>query len=283
MPRQTVFSLCRAVIRRFFDHDGVQSASSIAFSAVLAILPFLVMVVSLGTLIPTADIEIEIADRLFDLFPLDVARTLKAAVDELLTTPSAGLFSLSSVITLWICSSSLEAVRSAFNLAFGVLQPQRWWVRRLQSTVIVLVGAGGLLGLAFLLYAGVLAEAWVGGEADGAKGPAGEWGGMRPVVLAIGAFAFVALLFRALPRVRAAWPHLLLGSAVVVALWAGSGIVLSRYIATVSEVNPIYAIMGGIIGTMIFFYFFAVALVLGVELVAELDARAKLGDGDLQA
>lgn len=269
-----IVSICRAVIRRFLDHDGLQGASSIAFAALFSILPFLVAVIALGTLIPTAGFGVDVGDRLFDVFPADVAHTLQPAVEQLLATPSGGLFALSVAIALWTCSSGLESLRSACNQAFDTKPRGRWWLRRLQAVAIVVVGAGGLLGLVFLLYAGLLAEAWIGGDAGATARPASEWGGFRPVILAFGALAMVALLFRLLPEVRAAWSRILFGSALVVGLWVGGGAVLSRYIAAVSEINPIYATMGGIIGVMVFFYFFAAVMVLGIELVAELEERA---------
>ena len=83
-----------------------------------------------------------------------------------------------------------------------------------------------------------------------------------------------AVGLRVLPRRRLGWRRILLGASIVVVLWVAGTVCLSYYVDAVSAVNPIYASLGGIIGVMIFFYFFALALVLGFELVAELDARA---------
>jgi len=262
-----------ATVRRFLDHDGLQNASSIAYAALLAILPFLVAVISLGTLIPLPGFETEIADRLFDVFPPQVAGALRPAVQELLGTPRSGLFGLSLLIALWTSSSSVEALRAACNQALDAGTPQRWWRRRLQAMLVVLFGAVSFLGLGFLLYAGLLAEAWVGVKAPGGGGATGI-DPLRLILLSLVAVAFVAFLFRVLPRRRPGWRRTLLGACVVVALWVAGTACLSAYIDAVSTVNPIYASLGGIIGVMIFFYFFALAIVLGFELVAELEARA---------
>jgi membrane protein len=234
------------------------------------------VVITLGSLIPTAGFEANIGERLFDVFPAEVADTLRPAVEELLRTPRSGLFGLGLAITLWTGSSSVEAFRSACNQAFTVKSQLPWWLRRLQAVAIMLIGAGGMLGLAFLLYAGLLAEAWLGGKGDAAIESASEWDGFRPVILLAGVFGFIALLFRWLPGTRVAWNHVLIGSGLVVALWVGGGACVSLYIAAVSTVNPIYAALGGVIGVMVFFYFFAAVMVLGIELVAELEARAAL-------
>jgi membrane protein len=140
--------------------------------------------------------------------------------------------------------------------------------------IVVVVGAVGFLGLGFLLYAGLLADAWVGVYTPGAGAGSSGIDVFRPIVLVLWAVAFVALLFRVLPPRRLGWRRILLGACVVVALWVAGTACLSYYIDAVSAVNPIYASLGGIIGVMIFFYFFALAIVLGFELVAELEASA---------
>lgn len=273
MKRPAVIAIVVATLRRFLDHDGLQNASSIAYAALLAILPFLVAVISLGTLLPIPGFETDIADRLFEVFPAQVAASLRPAVEELLATPRGGLFGFSLLIALWTSSSSIEALRVACNQALEAGTPRRWWRRRLQAMTVVLIGAVGLIGLGILLYAGDLADAWVGGSAPGGGG-ATDFGLFRPIILLLGAIGFVALLFRVLPRRRPGWRRILLGACVVVALWVAGTACLSYYIDAVSTVNPIYASLGGIIGVMVFFYFFALVLVLGVELVAELELRA---------
>lgn len=274
MKRPAILSIAVVTVRRFLDHDGLQNASSIAYAALLAILPFLVAVISLGTLIPMPGFETEIADRLFDVFPAQVAGALRPAVQELLETPRSGLFGLSLLIALWTSSSSIEALRAACNQALDAGTPQRWWWRRLQAMLVVLVGAIGFLGLGFLLYAGLLAEAWVGVKAPGNDDGEAGIDVLRLILLSLVAVAFVAFLFRVLPRRRLGWRRILLGACVVVALWAAGTACLSSYIDAVSQVNPIYASLGGIIGVMIFFYFFALAIVFGFELAVELEARA---------
>lgn len=212
--------------------------------------------------------------RLFDVFPADLAHMLRPAIQELLRSPQSGLFGLSLAITLFTCASTLESFRSACNHAFGTRPRHPWWLSQLQSVGIVIVGAGSLLGLALLLSAGLVVEAWLRGDADAVIVATSGWGGLKPFILAVAAFGALALLFRLFPGTRSAWSHVLLGSGVVVAFWSGGGACVSLYISAVSTVNPIYAALGGAIGVMVFFYLFAVAMVLGIELVAELEARA---------
>ncbi len=60
------------------------------------------------------------------------------------------------MFALYFSSSGVESLRIGLNRAYGLTEPRPWWLLRLELIGYVLVGALGLLALAFLVVLGPL-------------------------------------------------------------------------------------------------------------------------------
>ena len=86
-----------------------------------------------------------------------MARPIADEVERVLTTPrSGGLLTFGAVFSFYFASSAIEALRVGLNRAYGLVEPRPWWLLRLQSLGLVLVGSVALLALAFLVVLGPL-------------------------------------------------------------------------------------------------------------------------------
>ena len=75
----------------------------------------------------------------------------------MLTAPRGGLLTLGAVLSSYFASSAIEALRVGLNRAYGLVGERGpWWLLRLQSLGLVLVGSLALLALAFLVVLGPL-------------------------------------------------------------------------------------------------------------------------------
>ena len=72
------------------------------------------------------------------------------------TAPRGGLLTLGAVLSFYFASSAIEALRVGLNRAYGLIEQRPWWLLRLQSLGLVLVGSLALLALAFLVVLGPL-------------------------------------------------------------------------------------------------------------------------------
>ena len=94
---------------------------------------------------------------MFAEWPDVVARPIADEVERVLTTPrSGGLLTFGAVFSFYFASSAVEALRVGLNRAYGLVEPRPWWMLRLQSLGLVLVGSVALLALAFLVVLGPL-------------------------------------------------------------------------------------------------------------------------------
>ena len=77
--------------------------------------------------------------------PDEVRRAIEPPVREVLRGGRQGLMTLSIIAALWAVSSAFEAARYALNLAYEVKQTRAIWWQRLQSLLMVLLFAVGII------------------------------------------------------------------------------------------------------------------------------------------
>ena len=75
---------------------------------------------------------------------------------SVLTTARGDILTVGAVFALYFSSSGIESLRIGLNRAYGLSEKRPWWLLRLESIGYVLVGALGLLSLAFLVVLGPL-------------------------------------------------------------------------------------------------------------------------------
>lgn len=263
-----------ALARRFGVHDGAQSTAHIAFTSFVGVFPFLVVLVLLAGFLGELEAAERFAGLLLPILPEEVADTLRPAIEEVMQTRRGGLLTISVLTTLWVASSSVEALRVALNRAFDVDRVRPFWRRRLEGLGVVLLGAGAILAAMILAFGGpalwpLLAE----NEALGA--PPALWRALRYLLPAGLVFLTLSGFYLLLPDYRLRWYEAVPGAAVATALWALGVRLFSEFMAHVPDYSLVYGGLAGVIVALVFFYFLAFAFVLGGEINAELRRRSR--------
>jgi membrane protein len=143
---------------KFAADDGWAIASYIGLTLLTSLFPFLIFVAALaGFFFGSGELANEAAKLVFAEWPDVVARPIAQEVERVLTTPrSGGLLTFGAVFSFYFASSAIEALRVGLNRAYGLVEQRPWWLLRLQSLGLVLVGSIALLALAFLVVLGPL-------------------------------------------------------------------------------------------------------------------------------
>lgn len=141
---------------KFVSDDGWAIASYIGLTLLMSLFPFLIFVGALAGFFGSAELAKEAARLVFAEWPDVVARPIAQEVSNVLTAPRSGLLTLGGVLSFWFASSAIEALRVGLNRAYGLVERRPWWLLRLQSLGLVLVGSLALLALAFLIVLGPL-------------------------------------------------------------------------------------------------------------------------------
>ena len=263
-----------AVVSDAFGHfnwdDGWAMASHIALSALMALFPFLIFVASLAGFVGAEGLSVRVAEILFAVWPQEVAGPIADEVRRVLVTEHRGLITVSAVITVYLASNGIEAVRNGLNRAYRVIDRRSIFFRRGQSIVLVLVGAVASLALVLLAalgstalhdllevapplqpltYVSVLVRALIAG--------------IVLLVALVGAHVW-------LPAGRPHWQRLWPGLALTLAGWLIAAWLFSIYLTTFSNMAATYAGLAGVFTAIFFLYLVAVLLLFGAEFNAAL-------------
>ena len=132
--------------------DGWAIASHIALSTLMSLFPFLIFVTALTGFLYGSDVLADqVADLLLDAWPKEVAGPIASQIARVLTTAHGGPLTFGVVLALYFSSSGIESLRIGLNRAYDQTERRPWWLLRLESIAYVLVGAAGLVTLAFLI------------------------------------------------------------------------------------------------------------------------------------
>ena len=132
--------------------DGWAIASHIALSTLMSLFPFLIFVTALtGFLFGTEELADQVAALLLEAWPKEVAGPIASQITRVLTTAHGGPLTFGVVLALYFSSSGIESLRIGLNRAYDEIEMRPWWLLRLESIAYVLVGAAGLIALAFLI------------------------------------------------------------------------------------------------------------------------------------
>lgn len=268
MTRQ-VITVIRDAIGHFIKDDGAATASHVALNILMSLFPFMIFLTALASFFGTADLLEGVNNLLFEVWPESAAIAIQREITTLLE-PRADVLTLGAVISFFLASNGVEALRVALNRAYRVTGTNNFLVNRLQSLFFVILGATGLLVLAFLIVLGPLL--W-----RTALGYFPFLVEFEPIYVlfrfgfGIGAL-FVALIIVHLwlPAGRRRVVTILPGIGLTLCLWLAGGLGFAAYLENFSAYSATYAGLASIMIAIVFLYLVAVAFILGAELNAAL-------------
>lgn len=258
-------------VYREFDQDNLDdTAGMLAFSAVLALFPFLLFVVSLaGLLIDPLQTESLIAS-IRRLVPGEVASILADRMHALATGKNPALLTVSGVGAVWAASSGIAAMMRALNTVYGVRESRSFLKVRAIAAGITLLGA--VLGIAaaiIMVALPAILHHW------GIFGEALLW--LRFPVAALLVMSIIACLYYFLPDVEQSFRFLTPGSVFAVLVWLLTSWGFGEYVGRLGSYEVSYGALGGMIVLLMWMYISSVVILLGAEINAILEHRSPEG------
>jgi membrane protein len=252
---------------RFNANEGWAIASHIALSVLMALFPFLIFVTAVAAaLLGSRDLADETARILLEAWPQEVAEPIAREVHNVMDGLSGDVLTFAVALALFFSSSGIESLRIGLNRAYGVPEVRSWWLLRIESICYVLIGAGGLLALSFLvvLYPLIWATAvryvsWLA--------TVGYF--LDLVRLGAAAIVLVGALLVAhwwLPAGRRRFIDIVPGILMTLVLWLGTGIIFGRYLASFAYTYvTYYAGLASVMAALVFLYLVAMIFIYGAE------------------
>ncbi|WP_175478351.1 YihY/virulence factor BrkB family protein [Bauldia litoralis] len=250
--------------------DGFAMASHVALSALMSVFPFLIFVAALAGFIGEADLAGRVAGLLFETWPQDVAEPIARDVSDVLTRQQSGLLTISVLVTIFLASNGVEAVRTALNRAYRVTDKRNYFLLRLQSVVFVIGGAFASLAVAFLGLLGPLLFDWLSTHFPAIEPYATTFDLVRfavtGVMLALVLIGAHLWLPAGRPPALRLWP----GIVITLALWLIATWAFGFYLQRFANYAAYYAGLASVVTAIFFMYLVALIMIFGAELNASL-------------
>ena len=266
------FQALKATVQDFQRDDALGLAAQLAYFLILALFPFILVLVSLMGTFGSPELASEVLAYFRQVMPQQVYELIEKYTSDIISgnRPAPYLFSFGILFTLWSASGAFAALINALNRAYDVQETRPFW--KVRGIAILMT-----LGLSVLILVGVLLL--VVGEPIGQTiadvfglGEIFEfvWNIIRwPVALFFMMFA-VALLYYFSPDVNQPFRWITPGGLIGVLLWVLASVAFSFYVNNFGSYNKTYGSIGVVIILLLYLYISSLTILFGAALNATL-------------
>lgn len=261
-------------VRNYVMHQSANQAGSLAFSAVLALFPLLILLSASAAYVGQPGDAAALADRVMGYAPQVVRDAMRPVIRQVLAQRSQALLAIGVLVTLWTASSGMQAIRSALNRAYGIERGLPFWKARIKVTLFTVIFGGGVLA-AFSSVV-IMPYVWQLLEANAGAGRDTLWlhNSVRYGSAFLALVVLYALLYGWLPDIRQRIYTVMPGALVGAALWVAAAAALSYTLRTAGKLALLYGSFAGAVATLVFLYISAATLIFGAEINGVLREKA---------
>lgn len=266
-----------------FDDNIDDVGAMMAYYAVLALFPMMVLIVSIGLLVLDPASVHEGARFVTQAMPAAMRDLISNQVTKLIEASGAGFAVLGAVLALWGASRGAAALSVALNVIFNKKESRPFWKRQVRAIVVTLgvsvlvLLALGMLTLGPLIGDYIRERSGLGPMFDMVWG-VGRWIGAGLLMMLVW-----AILYRFLPDTDAPFRVLTPGAIAGVMLWIGISLLFGLYLSYFNSYEATYGTLGGAIVFLIWLWLSNLALLVGAEFNDVLADFRKATDADAAA
>lgn len=255
-------TFARDLVREIDEDHLLDYAGSVAFSAFLAIFPFLLFAVALAGLVVDPSTLDAIVRQVQKVAPDQVAQILSDRLDALVAGTRSSLLTLGAVGAIWASSGAISALMTALNSAYDVHETRPFWKTRAIALGMTVAAAALIVAASAIAIAAPHLASWIGGPARIAILLL-RW----PVAAAL-MLVVIASLYHVLPNVKHRFRLFTLGSVVAVIGWVIASLGFSVYVSHFGRYEVVYGALGSVIVLMLWMWISALVILLGAEIDA---------------
>jgi len=268
---------CRKLIKQIGEDDLSGHAAEMAYKFFLALFPFLIFLVSLGSFVAdaanVANPAEEVISQIGSNLPADAASVFETQIAGVTESQNPGLLTVGFIGALWAASSAMGTIIKVLNRTLEVQER-----RSLPKKYAVTVGLT-LLGGIFIMASVVVL---VAGQAFGAD--LVERAGLegfaatavlvaRYVVIVVLLLLALAFIFWAAPAIRLPFKWITPGAVFFVVTWLPFTYLFGLYVANFGSYNATYGALGGIVVLLVWIYLSSFIFLISAEINAILANR----------
>lgn len=282
-----LMELGRRLWRESLQDELLGRAAQLAYYALLALFPALIVLTALMGLLSVERFMPELMSYLRDVLPADALLMVERFLTQVAEGSGANLLSLGALGALWASSSGVTAIMDALNVVFGVKEDRRpfWRVRLI--AILLTIGLAGfvILSLGLVLYGSTIGT-WVAELMGFGVAFTWMWNVLQwPIVIGLMLIVVTAIYHICPDRRVRRWSWLTPGSVFAVGMWLIVSLGFKAYVDNFGNYNKVYGSIAGVIVLMLWLYWSGMVLLFGGEINAEIEkaeAESKEASSDVQ-
>ncbi len=254
-----------------FDAHLLSNAASVAFFALLAVIPGLSVLISIYGLFADPGLVSDKVPAFTMLLPDSVQLLLQEHVQRIAAQPAGKVslnIAISFIVAAWGANAAAKGLFEGLNAIYGEAEKRSFLKFNMVSMLTTLAGIVVVTAaVATMALVPKVMEAMPLGQGADLALRILRW----PVLFAVGAAGIAALYWlgpsREAPRVEWVMP----GALAAAFLWAAASAAFSWYVATLSNYNAMYGSLAAVVVFMTWLWMSAAIVLLGAELNSELE------------
>ena len=270
--------------KQFVEDDCAGLSQQVAFGALLAFLPTVILLIGLLGLLGSGVFD-SLEHFVGSVAPHGVVSIIDGAKKDAAHNKSGSAIALAvgAVAALWAASGAMGAVVKAVNRAYARRETRPFWKVRLISLLLVFA-TGIVLAGTFLLivFGGDLGDA-IARRTPLAGGFKLFWNIARWPIAFTAVLLFFALVYHLAPNKERSWKWVTPGSFVGSLMWLALSGLFALYTSYSSSYDRTYGSLAGAIILLLWLNYSAWAILFGAELNAQLDRRLGGAHGESAA
>lgn len=244
--------------------DSVSAyAAQAAFFIILSVFPFFMFLLTLIQHLPLT--ELDLIHAVQEIVPTSIAPFINDIIDEIYTTSTTTLLSITGITALWGASKAFYSLIYGLNAVYGILETRNYILLRLIATLYTLV-----FGILLLITLSILGLGNSIALAVQARFPAlSDLALLVISIRAATALCVLILYFLALyiviPNRKSSILQELPGAVITAGGWIGFTYLYSFYIDHMSNFSNTYGSLTAIVLLMLWLYACMYMLLIGGE------------------
>ncbi|WP_435015522.1 YihY/virulence factor BrkB family protein [Tundrisphaera sp. TA3] len=261
-------------------------AAGVAFYAMLALVPFIGLVLALAVqLLPdltggseaasgVANLTVEeLQNRLKQSFPDEASSVMVEQITRLQKEPPVGLLSIGLAITLWLASSLFVAVIDAMNRIYGIKERRNIIKLRIIAIIMTLIQALILVGSLVVIVGGPMILKWLGlSEIQANIATVVQY-----LVVELMVLMSFALAFYVAPDSDQRWEWITPGSILGSLAFIGVTLLFRLYVEHFADYDKAYGPLGGVMVLLFWFWISSLVLLTAGQINKIIEDASPLG------
>lgn len=234
------------------------------FYIIMSFFPFVMFLFTLLQYLPFS--QKDLTSVISILMPDAVSRYVFPIIEEIYTSASGAILSITIVATLWSASRGIIAIIDGLNVVYGVKEKRNWFMVRGLGIVYTILFAFSLIFLLGIFVFGNQIMIWLESTFESLAGISGLVKNVRFTVGGLFLMLLFMIIYKVLPDRKSYLFRELPGAMLASGGWIIFSLLFSYYIDNLSNMTTTYGSLTTIVLCMLWLEFCMFILFMGAEI-----------------